>query len=98
MDVNLNPVEQEDNRPQCPHCNAALDDDGVTHCSYRCWHLDNLGDVKTVILCWLKAGNDDKKVIRMLSIGDDDSWFGGMTESTVGRWKAAIEAYHAKHN
>jgi len=94
----LNPVEVEDNRHQCPRCNATLDDDGVTHCSLKCWHLDNIGEVKAQILLWLKIWNDDKKVIRMLSNGGSDGWFGGMTDSTVGRWKAAIEAYYAKHN
>jgi len=90
MDVNLNHVEPEDTRPQCPHCNATIEGDGVTHCSFRCWHLDNLGEVKAQILCWLKIWNDDNRVIRMLSIGGDDSWFGGMTDSTEKRWKAAI--------
>ena len=83
--------EPEDTRPQCPRCNERHDD-GATHCSLRCWHLDNISEVKDQILCWLKAGIDDKRIIRMLSIGDDDSWFCGMTDSTVRRWEVAIAA------
>ena len=84
--------EPEDTRPVCGHCGEHHDSDEVTHCSIKCWHLDNIGEVKAQILLWLKNGYDHVRIFEIMTMGGDDSWFHGMTDSTVNRWKVAISA------
>jgi len=82
--------EPEDTRPVCQHCGNHQDDDGATHCSLKCWHLDNIGEVRAHILLWLKNDFDHIRIFEIMTMGGDDSWFSGMTDSTVSRWCRAI--------
>jgi hypothetical protein len=81
--------EPEDTRSACEHCGQRYNrlDWMGGYCSYRCWHLDNLGEVKAQIIKWDNRGMDADQIISLLC---RYGWLCGMTDSTVKRWKRAI--------
>ena len=82
--------EQEDNRPVCLHCGNHFDaKNGIEdeYCSANCWHLDNIGEVKKQVNCWLNIGYTSSQIISFMYL---HLYFVGMTDSTVNRWKRAI--------
>ena len=81
--------DPEDTRLACEHCLSRFTPSNGfdEHCGYSCWHLDNLGKVKSEILKWLEKSMSDIETISLLK---RYGWFSGMTDSTVNRWKRAI--------
>ena len=88
----LNPIDEiDDGSRQCDHClnNYHPVDyaDYEGYCGPICWHLDNLGEVKKQILCWIKLNMNAEQIIAVMR----KDWFTAMTPSTINRWKRAIE-------
>lgn len=85
------PDYPEDTRQQCLYCNehfTPASGEPDLYCCLNHWHLHSIGEVKSQVLCWIKAGFSEKSILIAMRV----YWFEWMTDSTVNRWKRAIHA------
>ena len=71
---------------QCVRCGKFHSSKGFKHCSFDCWHLENVGEARRQIECWKNHGYEIGRVLKNM----EKHWFPDMSNATVGRYKRAI--------